>query len=99
MGFDSIWHWLLFLVIALVIFGTGKLTKIGPDLGNAVRGFKKALQGDDADDATAADKLKADPPTAQPAPDTAREPAATVDAAAPKATQEAVDTADAGESK
>ncbi len=67
MGFDSIWHWLLLLVIVLVIFGTGKLTKIGPDLGNAVRGFKKALQGDDEADKTKTDgseKLQADPPPA-----------------------------------
>lgn len=68
MGFDSIWHWLLLLVIVLVIFGTGKLTKIGPDLGNAVRGFKKALHGDEeaADDkaADSSEKLKADPPPA-----------------------------------
>lgn len=65
MGIDSIWHWLLLLVIVLVVFGTGKLTKIGPDLGNAVRGFKKALQGDD-DDKAKADKqhLEADPPPA-----------------------------------
>lgn len=49
MGFDSVWHWLLLLVIALVIFGTGKLGRIGPDLGNAVRGFKKALQDDESD--------------------------------------------------
>ena len=68
MGFDSIWHWLLLLVIVLVIFGTGKLTKIGPDLGNAVRGFKKALSGEDgaAKDkpAEGEEKLQADPPAA-----------------------------------
>ncbi|HEY9112111.1 MAG TPA: twin-arginine translocase TatA/TatE family subunit [Rhodanobacteraceae bacterium] len=68
MGFDSIWHWLLLLVIVLVVFGTGKLTKIGPDLGNAVRGFKKALQGGDEDDkskrAEGSEKLQADPPAA-----------------------------------
>lgn len=68
MGFDSIWHWLLLLVIVLVIFGTGKLTKIGPDLGNAVRGFKKALHGDEDDKTKAAgtggEKLQADPPAA-----------------------------------
>lgn len=68
MGFDSIWHWLLLLVIVLVIFGTGKLTKIGPDLGNAVRGFKKALHGNDEDDkakaAETSEKLQADPPAA-----------------------------------
>ncbi len=68
MGFDSIWHWLILLVIILVIFGTGKLTKIGPDLGNAVRGFKKALQGEDAEEKAKAEdsseKLQADPPEA-----------------------------------
>ncbi|MGH8114617.1 MAG: twin-arginine translocase TatA/TatE family subunit [Rhodanobacteraceae bacterium] len=67
MGFDSIWHWLLLLVIVLVIFGTGKLTKIGPDLGNAVRGFKKALSGEDDDKAKSVadnEKLHADPPPA-----------------------------------
>ncbi len=66
MGFDSIWHWLLLLVIVLVIFGTGKLTKIGPDLGNAVRGFKKALHDEgEPEKPKAADrieKLQADPP-------------------------------------
>lgn len=70
MGFDSIWHWLLLLVIVLVIFGTSKLTRAGSDLGKAVRGFKKALNGDDDDDAKAAkaagaaEKLQADPPAA-----------------------------------
>lgn len=64
MGFDSIWHWLILLVVVLVIFGTGKLTKIGPDLGKAVREFKKAIHGDDKDkDAqSSGEKLKADPP-------------------------------------
>ena len=70
MGFDSIWHWLLLLVIVLVVFGTGKLSKMGPDIGNAVRGFKKAMQGDE-DEAKqkeeearrkAAEQLRADPP-------------------------------------
>jgi sec-independent protein translocase protein TatA len=65
MGFDSIWHWLLFLVIVLLIFGTKKIRNLGPDLGNAVRGFKKAMHGDEEDEAkakAAAEKLQADPP-------------------------------------
>jgi sec-independent protein translocase protein TatA len=41
---------------------------MGPDLGNAVRGFKKALRGDDGtEDAKSTDakeKLQADPPAA-----------------------------------
>ncbi|MCX7512726.1 twin-arginine translocase TatA/TatE family subunit [Frateuria sp. STR12] len=69
MGLDSFWHWIILLVVVLVIFGTGKLSKIGPDLGNALRGFKKAMQGDDEDEAEAKRKaqehLRADPPPTQ----------------------------------
>ena len=65
MGLDSIWHWLILLVIVLALFGTSKLTKIGPDIGNAVREFKKALHGDDKDEAKSGDTLKADPPAAE----------------------------------
>ncbi len=36
-------HLLLILIIALVIFGPGKLPDIGKGLGEAIRGFKKAL--------------------------------------------------------
>jgi len=68
-GLDSVWHWLILLVIVLVVFGTKKIGNIGPDLGNAVRGFKKALKGDDEDDkakaaAQAKEQLRADPPAA-----------------------------------
>ena len=50
----SIWHWLVVLVIAVLIFGTKRLKDLGPDLGEAVRGFKKGLQGEDADKPDAA---------------------------------------------
>jgi sec-independent protein translocase protein TatA len=65
MGLDSIWHWIILLVVVLVIFGTGKLAKIGPDLGNAMRGFKNAMQGDNEETKHAAKQqgtLHADPP-------------------------------------
>lgn len=76
MGLDSFWHWIILLVVVLVIFGTGKLTKIGPDLGNAVRGFKKAMQGDgDEDEAKrkAQEQLRADPPPVDAAASRARD--------------------------
>lgn len=67
MGLDSFWHWAILLVIILLVFGTGKLTRVGSDLGNAVRGFKKAMQGDeDEEKRKAQEKLHADPP---PSPD------------------------------
>jgi sec-independent protein translocase protein TatA len=63
MGLDSIWHWLILLVVILLIFGTGKLTRVGSDLGNAVRGFKKAMQGDEGEEKRKAQEtLQADPP-------------------------------------
>jgi sec-independent protein translocase protein TatA len=34
---------IVILLVVLVVFGTKKLTSIGSDLGNAVRGFKKAM--------------------------------------------------------
>lgn len=62
MGFDSIWHWLLLLVIVLLIFGTKKLGNVGSDLGNAVRGFKKAMHGDENEKEKTKEQLRADPP-------------------------------------
>lgn len=37
-------HLLIILVIALIIFGPGKLPEIGAGLGKAIRGFKKAME-------------------------------------------------------
>lgn len=54
MGGFSIWHWLVVLVIAVLIFGTKRLKNVGEDLGEAVRGFKKGLHGDDDKTADAA---------------------------------------------
>jgi sec-independent protein translocase protein TatA len=49
MGGLSLWHWLIVLVIVVLVFGTKRLKNVGHDLGEAVRGFKKGLNGDEAD--------------------------------------------------
>jgi sec-independent protein translocase protein TatA len=70
MGFDSIWHWLILLVVVLLIFGTKKIRNLGPDLGAAIRDFKKSVSGDDEakqkeeEARKAAEQLRADPPAA-----------------------------------
>ncbi|HTH69301.1 MAG TPA: twin-arginine translocase TatA/TatE family subunit [Rhodanobacter sp.] len=71
MGFDSVWHWLILLAIVLLVFGTKKIRNLGPDLGAAIRDFKKGLSGDDEakqKDEEArrkeAEQLRADPPPA-----------------------------------
>ncbi len=48
MGSFSIWHLILFLVIAVVIFGTKRLTSGAKDLGTAVKEFKKAVSDDES---------------------------------------------------
>ncbi|MFZ6845044.1 Sec-independent protein translocase subunit TatA [Undibacterium sp. RuTC16W] len=47
MGSFSYLHWLIVLVVVVLVFGTKKLGNIGSDLGNAVRGFKDGMTGDE----------------------------------------------------
>ena len=60
MGFGSIWHWLIVLLIVVMVFGTKKLKNMGSDLGGAVKGFKDGMK-----DGSAA--AGADTPAAPPA--------------------------------
>ena len=41
------WELILILVIVLVIFGPGKLPKVGESLGKALQSFKKGKEGDE----------------------------------------------------
>ncbi len=59
MGTFSIWHWLIVLLVVVLLFGTKKLRNLGSDLGEAVRGFRKGLAGEEAE------KLEADKPEGQ----------------------------------
>jgi sec-independent protein translocase protein TatA len=47
----SIWHLLVVLAIALVIFGTKKLRDFGGDLGGAIKSFKTAVKDENAEPA------------------------------------------------
>jgi sec-independent protein translocase protein TatA len=40
------WELILILVIVLVVFGPGKLPKVGESLGKAMQSFKKAKEAD-----------------------------------------------------
>lgn len=48
MGGISIWQLLIIAVIVVLLFGTKKLRNMGGDLGSAVKGFKKAMNDEDA---------------------------------------------------
>jgi len=48
-GGIGIWQLLIILVIILLLFGTKRLKNIGSDLGNAVKGFKGAMNSAEAE--------------------------------------------------
>jgi sec-independent protein translocase protein TatA len=37
-------HLLVILILALVVFGPGKLPELGSSIGKAIRGFKKSME-------------------------------------------------------
>lgn len=47
MGSFSLLHWIIVLLVVILIFGTRKLKNVGEDLGGAIRGFRRGMQGDD----------------------------------------------------
>lgn len=66
MGFGSIWHWLIVLVIVVLIFGTKRLKSVAGDLGGAIKGFKKAMSDDeDKPSAEPQKRLDSDEPDAE----------------------------------
>ena len=46
LGGISIWELLIILLIIVLLFGTKKLKGLGGDLGDAIKGFKKAITDD-----------------------------------------------------
>ena len=56
MGSLSPVHWLLVIVVALLLFGPGRLAGVGKGLGEGIKSFKKGLNEDEADDKSASPK-------------------------------------------
>jgi sec-independent protein translocase protein TatA len=48
MGGLSVWHWLIFLGVALLLFGgSGKISSIMGDVAKGIKSFKKGMSEDD----------------------------------------------------
>ncbi|MFT4002554.1 MAG: twin-arginine translocase TatA/TatE family subunit [Rhizobium sp.] len=47
MGSLSIWHWLIVLAIALLLFGRGKIPELMGDVAKGIKSFKKGMSDDD----------------------------------------------------
>ncbi|HSR79540.1 MAG TPA: twin-arginine translocase TatA/TatE family subunit [Hyphomicrobiaceae bacterium] len=60
MGGLSVWHWLIFLAVALLLFGgSGKISSIMGDVAKGIKSFKKGMSEDD-DTAKKDDPFKKD---------------------------------------
>jgi sec-independent protein translocase protein TatA len=48
MGSLSVWHWLIFLAVALLLFGgSGKISSIMGDVAKGIKSFKKGMSDED----------------------------------------------------
>ena len=56
MGFTSIWHWIIVLVVVLVLFGgRGKISSLMGDFGKGLKNFKKGVSSEDDERNTSID--------------------------------------------
>ena len=46
MGFGSIWHWIIVLIVVLVLFGRGRVSEIMGDFGKGIKSFKQGMADD-----------------------------------------------------
>jgi sec-independent protein translocase protein TatA len=68
MGIFDWKHWIVILVVVVLVFGTKKLKNLGTDVGESIKGFRKAMN----DDEKTPEQPPVQPqPTAQPTPQSA----------------------------
>ena len=46
MGLFDFKHWIVILVVVVLVFGTKKLKTLGSDVGETIKGFRKAVNED-----------------------------------------------------
>ncbi|MCE7762749.1 twin-arginine translocase TatA/TatE family subunit [Pseudomonas putida] len=47
MGIFDWKHWIVLLVVVVLVFGTKKLKHLGTDLGESIKGFRKAMNDEE----------------------------------------------------
>lgn len=59
-AFGSPWQLIIIALLIILIFGTKKLRSLGSDLGESLKGFKKAMSDDEAAKAAKEEQEKQD---------------------------------------
>ena len=62
-GLPAGMEWIIILVIVILVFGVGRVAKIGGEMGNAIRQFREGLSGEKKDEKKAAEEPKKDDKT------------------------------------
>ena len=39
------WEWVIILIIVVLIFGVGRISKISGEIGSSIRAFREGVQG------------------------------------------------------
>ncbi|WP_313513939.1 twin-arginine translocase TatA/TatE family subunit [Pseudomonas sp.] len=47
MGIFDWKHWIVILIVVVLVFGTKKLKGLGSDVGESIKGFRKAMNDDE----------------------------------------------------
>ena len=47
MGTMSLWHWIILIGVALLLFGRGKISELMGDVAQGIKAFKKGMADDD----------------------------------------------------
>jgi sec-independent protein translocase protein TatA len=84
MGIFDWKHWIVILVVVVLVFGTKKLKNLGTDVGESIKGFRKAMNDDEKPAEPVVPPVVV-PPVVQPAqPQTAQQAPHTIDVQAQK---------------
>ena len=38
------WEWIIILIVVLLVFGVGRISKLGTELGRGIQGFRQGLR-------------------------------------------------------
>lgn len=44
MGMPNGWEWIIILIIILLVFGVGRIGKLGSELGKGIRAFREGVR-------------------------------------------------------
>lgn len=66
MGIFDWKHWVVILIVVVLVFGTKRLKNLGSDVGEAIKGFKKAMNTEEDEKKEPNANAAGNPPLNQP---------------------------------